>query len=118
MEKAKIQSFRELIVWHKSMELSLLTYCIAAKLPSYENFGLASQIRRASTSIPANISEGHKRGSRKDFAQFLRIASESAAELETHFELIHRIHNLPLTKELLLLNEIQRMLTSIIKKLI
>jgi four helix bundle protein len=69
-----IQSYKNLIVWNKSMELVLLVYDITSLYPKSEIFGLVSQSRRCSVSIPSNIAEGRTRGSRKDFRQFLIIA--------------------------------------------
>lgn len=79
----KIQSFKQLVVWQRAMELAEEVYRLTESLPSSERFGLISQIRRSAVSIPSNIAEGRQRGTRKDFAQFLRIADGSAAELET-----------------------------------
>lgn len=112
-----ISSFKELVVWQKSMALTPLVYAIAAQLPPHERFGLASQIRRAAISIPSNIAEGKKRGTRKDFAQFLRIASGSAAELETQLILIKNLHQLEASDAQALLDEVQRMLGAMVSKL-
>ena len=69
-----MSTYKDLIVWQKSLELSLLVYKITAQFPKEEIYGLTSQVRRASVSIPSNISEGSKRGSKKEFSHFLRIA--------------------------------------------
>ena len=87
-----MNDFQELIVWQKSMALAKEVYAYTRKLPSEERFGLCSQMQRCGISIPSNIAEGSKRGTRKDFSQFLRIASGSAAELETQFELAAHIY--------------------------
>jgi len=79
----KINSYKDLIVWQKSMELCEVAYLVIGKLPKDENFALSSQIRRSVTSIPSNIAEGYGRNNRKEYIQFLGIASGSAAELET-----------------------------------
>ena len=68
------RSFRELIAWHKAMDLAEATYRLAAQLPERERFGLWSQITRAAASTPANIAEGHGRQGRREFASFLSIA--------------------------------------------
>lgn len=103
-------SFRELTVWQKSMELAKRVYKITKRLPSDEKFGLATQMQRCAVSIPSNIAEGNKRATAKDYVQFLRIASGSAAELETQLLLTHDIYDINLDEELQLLNEVQRML--------
>ena len=88
--------------------------------PKEEIYGLTSQMRRCSTSIPANIAEGCGRGSDADFARFLQMAMGSASELEYHLLLAHDLGFLEnslyekLNDELV---EIKRMLNSFIQKL-
>ena len=77
-----MKDFRKLQVWDKSHKLTLRIYKAARKFPSDEKYGLISQIRRASASIPTNIAEGCGRGSDKDFARFIQIAMGSASEVE------------------------------------
>ena len=77
-----MQRFTELKVWQRSHALALDLYRTTATFPETERFGLVSQIRRAATSVPANIAEGSKRATRKDYARFLNVAEGSAAELE------------------------------------
>jgi four helix bundle protein len=75
--KQTFRTFRDLNVWQKSVELAEETYRLAKKLPKAEEFGLASQIRRAAISIPANIAEGQGRRGSREFARFLAIAHGS-----------------------------------------
>ena len=75
--------FKSLIVWQKSVSLVTEIYHLTEKYPKHEIFGLTSQIRRASVSIPSNIAEWHFRRSSNDYIQFLKIARGSLAELET-----------------------------------
>ena len=75
------QSYKELLVWQKSMELMIEVYGLVKLLPKYETYGLSDQMRRASVSIPSNISEGQVRNSTKEFINFLSIARGSNAEL-------------------------------------
>lgn len=77
-----MRDFRELKVWERSHRLTLTIYKVASTFPQSELYGLTSQIRRASSSIPANIAEGCGRGSEAEFARFLQIALGSASELE------------------------------------
>jgi len=105
-----ILSFKELIVWQKSMDLTKKVYQLCKKLPSEEKFGFISQMQRCAISIPSNIAEGNKRSTAKDYVQFLRIASGSAAELETQLLLACDIYKFQAEEELALLNEIQKML--------
>lgn len=86
-----IQSYRDLIVWQKSIELVSEIYKVTEKFPRSETYNLVSQMRRAAVSIPSNIAEGTRRGSRKDYRQFLLIASGSGAELETQIEIAKRL---------------------------
>lgn len=79
----KIESFKDLVVWQKSIQLVREVYKTTEEMPKTEQYGLVSQMRRAAVAIPSNIAEGKKRGTRKDFTHFLVIASASAAELET-----------------------------------
>jgi four helix bundle protein len=76
-------SYRELIVWQKAVDLVTFVYTLTKTLPKEELYGLTSQIRRASVSIPSNIAEGQGRLSRKDFRHFLGQARGSLLELET-----------------------------------
>lgn len=86
-----IKSHRDLIVWQKAMDLTVLIYEITKKFPSDEKFGLISQIRRCSSSIAANIAEGQGRRSSKEFQHFLTNARGSLLELDTHLELSFRV---------------------------
>ena len=79
----KIRSYKELIVWQKSIELAVVVFEVTKKFPQSELYGLVSQMRRAATSIPSNIAEGYNRGSKLEYKKFLQNAYGSAAELET-----------------------------------
>lgn len=108
-------SFRDLIVWQRSMELTTLVYQFISKLPSSEDFALSSQMRRCAVSVPSNIAEGQKRDSTKEFKRFLSIARGSIAELETQLEIAHRIYELD-TKEICEeCDTISRMLTKLMR---
>lgn len=79
-----MQDFRNLNVWEKSHRLVLEIYEYTKSFPREERYGLTGQVRRAATSIPANIAEGCMRDSDADFARFVQIALGSASELEYH----------------------------------
>ncbi len=83
--------YRDLEVWSLSMDLTVLVYQVTDSFPEAERFGLTSQIRRAASSVPANISEGWARGTQGNLANSLRIARGSLAELETFLELATRL---------------------------
>ena len=115
-----MQDYKKLKVWYRSHLLVLYLYNIVNLFPKEEQFGLVSQIKRAASSIPANIVEGCGRNSNKDFAQFLNIALGSLNEI-TYFvllakdlEYINIEEYSKLTDEC---NEIKAMLISLIKKI-
>lgn len=81
------QSFRELVVWQRAMQLTVLVYRLTQGFPQEERYGLANQMRRAAVSIPSNIAEGQGRMSAGEFRQFLGIARGSNCELETQLEI-------------------------------
>jgi four helix bundle protein len=86
-----INSYRDLRVWQDAIALAESCYRVTTQFPREELFGLTSQIRRASASIPANIAEGHGRESTGSFIQSLRVAQGSLKELETHLILAERV---------------------------
>jgi len=86
-----LKSYRELLVWQKAIELTVLVYRLTEVFPKREVYGLAAQLRRAAVSIPSNIAEGYGRGSRKEYLQFLSIAQGSLKELETQIILAQRL---------------------------
>jgi four helix bundle protein len=115
-----MRNFRELKVWEKSHRLTLAVYKATSSFPREELYGLTSQIRRSSASIPANIAEGCGRSGEAELARFLRIAMGSASELDYHLllardlALLNNVDYNPLANDV---EEIKRMLTSLIQKL-
>lgn len=91
MGAVPLKDFRELRVWQAAMQLVTLIYRQTSKLPSSENFGLTSQMRRAAVSVPSNVAEGYCRDSTKDYLRLLSIAQGSLGELETQIELAERL---------------------------
>src|SRR5208282_4475358 len=90
-ERGRIRSYRDLRVWQEGMDLAEACYRLTKRFPKDELFGMTSQIRRAATSIPANIAEGYGRDGKGDYIQFLRISQGSLKELETHLILCTRV---------------------------
>ncbi|AOW98858.1 hypothetical protein BJP34_04785 [Moorena producens PAL-8-15-08-1] len=86
-----IESYRDLKVWQVGMDLAQMCYLATRHFPKEELYGMISQIRRASASIPANIAEGYGRKTRLEYIQFLYIAQGSLKELETHLLLSKRV---------------------------
>ncbi len=116
----KINTYRDLIVWQKSMDLCELVYLATQEYPKSELYGLTSQIRRCSISIPSNIAEGFQRHYKTEYVQFLYISFGSGAELETQLEISLRVGYLEKDKfdELnILLQEVMKMLNSLVSKL-
>lgn len=115
-----MRDFCSLQVWQKAHELTLGVYQASAAFPSEELFGLTSQIRRASSSIPANIAEGCGRDGDAELNRFLHIAMGSASELEYHLLLAHDLYYLApdgygsLAGQVV---EVKRMLAGFIKSL-
>lgn len=114
----KIQNFKELIVWQKSMLLVSEIYRVTKGFPKFETYALASQMQRAAVAIPSNIAEGYKRNHKPEFIQFLGIANASSAELETQLLIAKTEYSeIDYIRAESLLNEVQRMLHSMIMKL-
>ncbi len=86
-----IESFRDLDVWKLAMDLAEQGYRFTRSFPREEMFSLTSQIRRAATSVPANIAEGYGRETTREYVRSLRIAQGSLKELETHIEIACRV---------------------------
>ena len=120
MENTPIHSYKDLVVWQKSMELVVAIYDLTENFLKTEMYGLTAQMRRSAVSIPSNIAEGRRRGSKKDYRQFLIIAYASGAELETQVEIAKRLpfgKNLNYAKVDGLLNEVMRMLNKMTNEL-
>lgn len=78
-----MKTFRDLVVWQHAINFATTIYKVTSHFPATEIYGITNQLRRASVSISSNIAEGSKRGSKKEFAHFLRIAQGSGAEIES-----------------------------------
>lgn len=116
----KVQSYKDLLVWQKAFELSLFIYRITKSFPKEEMYGLISQIRRCTISIPSNIAEGYARHRRLEYIQFLQIAFASGAELETQLLIAKELGYVSQTnfdKAYSLLQEIMKMLNVLISKI-
>lgn len=92
MEKRKIESYKDLIVWQKGIELVNEIYAITKRFPKEEMFGITNQMRRAAVSVPANIAEGWGRNSTKNYIQFVRVSRGSLYELETMLVIAENQH--------------------------
>ena len=86
----KINSYRDLIVWQKAMDLAAEVHLLSKAFPRDELYGLTSQVRRAAISVPSNIAEGQARQSTAEFLNFLSYAQGSLAEVDTQILLAQR----------------------------
>ena len=117
---AMINSYQDLNVWQKSMELARVVYGLVKFLPREEVYGLSDQMRRAVVSIPSNIAEGYYRNSTRDYIRFLSIAKGSLGEIETQLFLCNNfgyLKNEQITPALTKCDEIGKMLTVLINNL-
>ena len=111
-------TFRDLIVWRKSIELAKVLYKMTRSMPDSERFGLTAQMRRAAVSIASNIAEGNARQTLKEYIYFLGIARGSIAELETQITIAQQLAMLTDTSEIMpILQEIDRLLQALIRSL-
>lgn len=85
------ESFRDLIVWRRAIELAVCIYQLTQDFPKTEVYGLTSQLRRAAVSVSSNIAEGAGRANKKEFKQFLHFARGSNCELQTQLVIVGRL---------------------------
>jgi four helix bundle protein len=114
------QSFRDLLVWQRAMQLTVAIYRLSQEFPREEQFGLTSQIRRSVVSIPSDIAEGQGLGSAGEFRQFLTIARGSTCEVQTQLEIARALNfgDPKLVDEAEdLSNEVRKMLFGILESL-
>ena len=114
------QSFKELVVWQRAVQMTLAIYKLTASFPASERFGLTNQMRRAAVSVASNIAEGYGRSTKGEYVQFLGHARGSNCELQTQLviskELDFGTEQLHVAVESLS-GEVNKMLTAIMSKL-
>ena len=108
-----METHKDLRVWQQSIEMVTSIYLMTQSFPKEEMFGLVSQLRRASVSVPSNIAEGYARGTDKEKLHFLRISSGSMSEVETQLMLSLNLGYLDQEKY----NELSETVTSVWKQL-
>lgn len=117
---AYLKSYKELVVWQKSILLVKEIFVLTDSFPKSELYGLISQVRRAAVSIPSNIAEGYGRRSAKEYSQFYSISYGSALELETQLIIAQKL-GFSKPKEfdtvVVLLEEVLKMLNSMTSKM-
>ncbi len=116
-----MRNFKELKIWQKGFEIAINSFRITKSFPLEERLGLATQIRQAGVSVPANIAEGSSRSNAKDYSRFIEISLGSSFELETQFLIARKMQlgDLYLIDATLdLLDEEEKMLTAFSKTLL
>jgi four helix bundle protein len=113
-------SFKDLVVWQRSIELSMATYKLTAAFPDSERFGLINQLRRASVSVASNIAEGYGRSTKGEYVQFLGHARGSVFEIQTQVVIAEGLgfgnaQSLRVVQNLS--DEVSKMLVAMMKKL-
>ncbi len=108
-----METHKDLRVWQQSIEMVTSIYLMTQSFPKEETFGLVSQLRRASVSVPSNIAEGYARGTDKEKLHFLRISSGSMSEVETQLLLSLNLGYIDQEKY----NELSEIVTSVWKQL-
>lgn len=117
----EVKSYRDLIVWQKSMKLVTDISTITKLFPSDEFYGLTSQLRRCAVLIPSNIAEGYSRNSTGDYKRFLKIAAGSIFEMQTQVEIAVNLKYISKKNFDTLFNlakEVELMLLALIRKLV
>lgn len=115
-----IESYKDLIVWQRSIQMTVAMYKLTAGFPSDERFGLTSQLRRAAVSVASNIAEGYGRGSTGEYKHFLGMARGSNSEIQTQLVIAGELgFGAPELRKRAdaLSEEVARMLVSLIQKL-
>ena len=116
-QRRPAQSFQDLIVWQKAHEFVLGVYALTQFFPKAETYGLTSQFRRAAVSVPANIAEGFRKGSRTEKARFLNIAEGSLEECRYYLILVRDLKYTDSNTLPTLAEEIARLLNAYRRKL-
>ena len=119
-QNVKIRSHRDLIAWQKAMDLVVNVYSLSKSFPQEELYALTKQVRRAVTSVPANIAEGQGRRLSREFHQFLANARGSLMELDTHLEVAFRVGYIKSEQLLNIqrdLNEVGRILNGLMRSI-
>ena len=117
----KTRNYRDLLVWQKGIQLAKVVYVLTDRFPAEEKFGLITQLRRASVSIPSNIAEGQARRATGEFIQFISNAEGSVAEVDTQLILSIELNICRDTEAAVafgLIVELQKMLNGLRRKLL
>ena len=88
----EVNSYKDLLIWQKGMQIAELTYSLASDFPNDEIYSLTNQIKRSCVSVPSNIAEGYGRSSTASYMNFIKISRGSLYELETQLMLARRLN--------------------------
>jgi four helix bundle protein len=116
----KIRTYRDLDIWKAGVQLVKDIYKLTEQFPKQEMYGLVSQMRRSSVSIPSNVAEGFRRYHNKEYKQFLYTSLGSCAELETQITIAKELEYVSEDKEAMILERLDhicRMISNLLKKL-
>jgi four helix bundle protein len=117
----EINSYKELLIWQKGMQIAKLTYSLASDFPNDEIYSLTNQVKRSCVSVPSNIAEGYGRNSTLSYMNFIKISRGSLYELETQLILAKRLNfiaNDPLYDSIInLIAEEGKMINTLLNKL-
>jgi len=113
---SQIRSYRDLLVWQKSIALVTNIYTASTCFPKDEVYGLSAQLRRCAVSVPSNIAEGHGRATRKSYLRYLEISLGSLFELQTQLLIASNLNYLE-SDSFSRLEEAERMLTGLMRSL-
>ncbi len=119
-QESNIQSYRDLHVWQKAMDMVVECYKLTEKLPPSETYGLVGSIRRACVLVPAHIADGKGRDTTAEYLQKISAASGSLKLLETHLLVVDRLKYLPMSEiepSLDLCDQVGKMLTKLTQSL-
>ena len=117
MERSKIQSFEDLLVWQKAHQLVLAVYTATRAFPKDERYGIVSQIRRAAASVPANIAEGFRKRTKAEKQRFVTIAHGSLEETRYFLILSRDLGYCDVAEMLFLAEEVSKLLRLYYKKM-
>ena len=117
----EINSYKDLLIWQKGMQIAELTYSLAFDFPNDEIYSLTNQVKRSSVSVPSNIAEDFGRNSTLSYMNFIKISRGSLYELETHLILAKRLNfvaNVALYDSIInLITEEGKMINTLLNKL-
>ena len=108
-----MRDYRKIVAWQRAHDLTLRIYKTTQQFPGHEQFGITSQLRRAASSVPANIVEGSARDTKRDYLRFLSMARASLKEVEYFLLLAHDLGYIPTPEHEAITQEINRVFAAL-----